>query len=346
MINYNLPIWNGVKSSPSNLDFDLNINYSTDSGIFNQKGKRIIKYENDYQHMTPLKGTEYHQKIRDNKISLALEYSENYRNILEIGGGDSYNYQLFQSDSFTIVDPAIRHEKSNIELHLISDYFENITLSKKYDLILLLSVLEHVDDPNLILKKSIDALDKDGSIFIYIPIIDSQFQNGDFNALLHEHIHYFTFNGAKNLFQRYGLIINSYHRVNDGGIFHLMMGEIIDKEFVNLNLNLVQSAFDYQLKRFIELINNDEKVLFYGATNGLNNLFHLANKSSSIDFEKYRITDSDSKKWGKYISAHPLPILPLDELSRYNTISISAPSFYGEILGSLPKNKIIISTGS
>ena len=37
----------------------LEINYSEFNGIYSQSNERLIKYEKDYEHMTPLKGSNY-----------------------------------------------------------------------------------------------------------------------------------------------------------------------------------------------------------------------------------------------------------------------------------------------
>ena len=64
-----------------------------------------------------------------------------------------------------------------------------------------------------------------------------------------------------------------------------------------------------------------------------------------VDYEKYRITDSDLTKWGKFIGTHPLPIVPTTQLTKFKTICISALSFYPQIARSLPSDKKILSIG-
>ena len=71
---------------------------------------------------------------------------------------------------------------------------------------------------------------------------------GDFNALLHEHIHYFTFNGAKKLFSKYGLIISSYIQEHDGAIFHLLRGDYQTNDLSNFSLEVIKYNYNYQLK--------------------------------------------------------------------------------------------------
>lgn len=344
MIEYSLPIWNGTQETPNISTAKLEINYSNSTGIYKQAGNRIIEYEKNYKHMTPLGGSNYIENLRKGKINWILNHSLECEEVLEIGGGDSSNYKHFNCEKYTIIDPSIKQNEKSSKLELIPDYFENVTLNEKYDLVLLISVLEHVDNPNQIIEKASRALKDGGSMFVFIPIIEKQFAVGDFNALLHEHVSYFTYLGARNLFVKNNLFVDSYQFKNDGGFFKLGKGksEMIKNE--NFDLNKISYLFKYQCERFRDLLLGKDKILFYGATNGLNNLFYL--NGDNIDYEKFRVTDSDPIKWNKFLSAHPLPILSLDHLKNYKTVCISALSFYEQIANSLQSDKIIMSTGS
>ncbi|HCX24188.1 MAG TPA: hypothetical protein DHN29_19860, partial [Cytophagales bacterium] len=207
----------------------------------------------------------------------------------------------------------------------------------------------HVDSAETVTEKVATILRSDGCIFVVIPIVDRQFAIGDFNALVHEHMYYFTLGGAVRLFENYGLEIASYHMRNDAGYFKLKrsMGGIRNNAIrYEFPLEHARMSFDIQLEKFINILKSDERILFYGATNGLNNLFHLSRQQIDIDYEKFRVTDSDPSKWDKYLSSHPLPILPSDRTADYKTICISALSFYDEIINRLDQDKVIISIGS
>ena len=343
MIKYKIPIWNGIQNQSDVSTEWLEIGNSDFNGVYSQTAKRIIEYHKNYKHMTPLKGSDYINKLRNGKIDWILKHGLKSSKILEIGGGDSFNYEYFECEKYTIVDPAIKQIKKTPRLELIADYYENVSLQEKYDCVLLISVLEHVDNPGDIIEKTAEILYDDGAIFVFIPIIEKQFALGDFNALVHEHISYFTYTGAKNLFASKGLVIDSYYFENDGGFFKLVKGNEKSSLFEPFDLNKIQYNFEYSHRKFKELISGDEKILFYGATNGLNNLFYLI--GDEIDFEQFRITDSDSKKWGQYIGSHPLPILPINVLDSYKNVCISALSFYDQIAQNIPKDKVITTTG-
>jgi SAM-dependent methyltransferase len=81
-----------------------------------------------------------------------------------------------QIDSYDIVEGAEsiiaefrdRHKAIN-NINLYHAYFENFSSDKKYDAIEMGFVLEHVDDPKVIIDRFKDFLTEDGIIFIAVP---------------------------------------------------------------------------------------------------------------------------------------------------------------------------------
>ena len=72
-------------------------------------------------------------------------------------------------------------------------------------------------------------------------------------------------------------------------------------------------------------------------------MLYLASKKNKINYDKIRLTDSDSYKWGKFIGSHPLPILPINKINKFDIACISALSFSEEIANKLKKNKVILN---
>ena len=65
------------------------------------------------------------------------------------------------------IDVASYHSKKNkLKINYLCSSPENIKLKKKFDVILNMEVVEHVDDVNLFLKKSSLMLKKNGLMFI------------------------------------------------------------------------------------------------------------------------------------------------------------------------------------
>ena len=94
-LKFQLPIWNGVQDVSGARIAPLWVGYSRMAGLYKQLGKRIISYEEQYQHMTQLGGSTYSENLRKGKIDWVLSQTSGARRILEIGGGDSFNSEFF-----------------------------------------------------------------------------------------------------------------------------------------------------------------------------------------------------------------------------------------------------------
>jgi len=95
--------------------------------------------------------------------------------VLELGPaeGELTSHLVKSSDSLTVVDGSsvfcedLKKRFPNITV--IHSLFENVSLDKKFDFIVLGHVLEHVDDPVLVLKRVKKYLKPSGKIFAAVP---------------------------------------------------------------------------------------------------------------------------------------------------------------------------------
>ena len=350
-MKYNLPVWNGLKLKNTSTTVKLlELKKGPVPGVFVRKDKNFINYEKNYTHMTPLKSGKYIKNLRDKKTDFVISHSINVGNCLEIGAGDDFNLKTLKSKKYTICDPFIRPKKKK-KVKFINEYYENSNLKEKFDTIIMFSVLEHTQNFEKFLKKCKKNLKKKGKIFLSIPIIDSQFLKGDFNCLLHEHINYFSELGFFNLMDKFGFCINNYYIKNDSGFFcisHKKKKLDIKLKRKNINLKYVNKIFKKKIKDFSSFLKNNRtrKIIFYGATNGLNNLFFLANKTNKINFNNIVIVDSDSKKWKKRLSSCNKIIKNPNIIKNSDIVCITALSFLNEIKEMLNKNNQIMSLNS
>lgn len=111
---------------------------------------------------------------------------------LELGLGHGYTIQEFLKyvDGYTILEGSnavIENFKSNEnelcnKVNVIETYFENFETEKRYNNIVMGFILEHVKDPDLILKKYKKLLTKKGKIFIAVPNAESLHRQIGFHA--------------------------------------------------------------------------------------------------------------------------------------------------------------------
>lgn len=101
----------------------------------------------------------------------------NARSLLELGLGHGYTAEIFAPlfSRHVIVEgsPAVVrgfHEKvPNCRAEIVTAYFEQFSTEDRFDLILMGFVLEHVDDPMVILRRYREFLAPGGRIFLAVP---------------------------------------------------------------------------------------------------------------------------------------------------------------------------------
>lgn len=111
---------------------------------------------------------------------------------LELGLGHGYTINEFLNrvDSYTILEgsPAVIENFTTNEpelckkINIVETYFETFETDKKYDNIVMGFILEHVENPDLILEKYKKLLTKNGKIFIAVPNAESLHRQIGFHA--------------------------------------------------------------------------------------------------------------------------------------------------------------------
>ena len=98
--------------------------------------------------------------------------------LLDIGAASGIFLNLAQNEGFQVegIEPSQSlssqaKEKFNIDLHTIS--FEQFETKKRYSIITLLDIIEHVADPAGLIKKASMLLEENGLLVIVTPDIDS-----------------------------------------------------------------------------------------------------------------------------------------------------------------------------
>ncbi len=119
----------------------------------------------------------------DNNIQLnwypgrIVQYAEGAKSILELGLGHGFTTDIFSRhfDRHLVLDasPAViksfREKYPDCRAEIIEVYFEDFVSDEKFDLIVLGFVLEHVDDPLVILRHYKQFLNSRGKMFVTVP---------------------------------------------------------------------------------------------------------------------------------------------------------------------------------
>lgn len=99
------------------------------------------------------------------------------RSLLELGLGHGYTSRIFAkaSDHHVIVDGAsavieqFQQNTPNFEGRIIEAYFEDFVPDRQFDIIVMGFILEHVDDPALILRRYRQFLEPGGRVYVAVP---------------------------------------------------------------------------------------------------------------------------------------------------------------------------------
>lgn len=169
-------------------------------------------------------------------------------NILEIGTATGVllknisNYYNLKKKNLFGIEPSYqlyKNLKNNKYFKIENKFINNLTTNKKYDLIIMDNVLEHIEEPNKVLKKIKKLMRKDSMLYIAVPDVFKYKKN--FRDPFGHTINYYE-NNIKYLFD-----LNEYKIIKFKKHFNYL--NFIAKPKVNFekkfNLNFKQ---DFKLK--------------------------------------------------------------------------------------------------
>lgn len=97
--------------------------------------------------------------------------------LLELGLGHGFTAKIFANscdyhvivDGSSVVIEQFRRNTPDFSGEIIEAYFENYTPTEMFDVIIMGFILEHVDDPNFILKRYRNFLKPTGKLYVTVP---------------------------------------------------------------------------------------------------------------------------------------------------------------------------------
>lgn len=110
-------------------------------------------------------------------MEILKENNKTYSSILECGIGHGYSTKVFNKyfarhvvlDADKIFINHFQRENPECSAEIIETFFEEYNTEEKFDVIVMGFILEHVEDPVMILKRFKQFLSKDGTIFVTVP---------------------------------------------------------------------------------------------------------------------------------------------------------------------------------
>ncbi len=240
------------------------------------------------------------------------------KKIVEVGSNDLYLLKKFYKSNrdLTGIDPVVKKDKQFKKINVIKKFFNNVDgkkIGKDTDLIICGHTLEHVENPDIFIKKVLSISGKNTKIFFQFPSLESLISNMSFDQIHHQHLNYFSLNSFNKILKKYGgKVINyDFNEFHYGALmiyFTLNSSKNKTKKKINflpkINSNQVLNAYS----NFKDHLKSQEKTIrnylvrkrkFYVVAAGA--LLPILNYHMNGVINKANgILDDDLKKVGKY----------------------------------------------
>ncbi len=136
----------------------------------------------------------------------SLRNGQTFASLLDIGGNDLYLAQAVReyARARTVVDPICAFQDGLVidGVKVLGRFIEDVDLQKDLpqpDLIFCRHVLEHIAQPRLLLEKLFRECAENTLYIFEIPCFDCLVEARRFDAIFHQHYHYYTLDTLKRL---------------------------------------------------------------------------------------------------------------------------------------------------
>jgi len=177
--------------------------------IFNNPVYTDIGFNNLFSEMAHSYGMTEGRTIEQIDYLNDIGVLKNTRSVLDLGcyRGEFLSHfpDNLEKDGIDIDLPSISHAKQQFpKTNFFCQDLEKFNTGKKYDLIVMLHVLEHLKNPLEVLINILNSSHKDTYLLIEVPILENGFTNdvnGFFSA---QHLTHFSRTSLKNFFKHGG----------------------------------------------------------------------------------------------------------------------------------------------
>ena len=142
--------------------------------------------------------------------------------ILDVGSGLGVFLAAIKDQTdwvCTALEPDDRyaeHARVNLEIEAVAEDYRKIDWDREFDIIAINKVLEHIEDPLSVLKRSCEDLSEDGFMYIELPDGEVASSHGfGREEFFLEHHHVFSMASMELLCKNAGLQTQSYERLHE-----------------------------------------------------------------------------------------------------------------------------------
>jgi SAM-dependent methyltransferase len=252
--------------------------------------------------------------------------------VLEIGCGNGYLLSrmrpLFGSAVGIEPGPQGQQGAARYGVNILQGFFPMPEIAGRYSAIVLMSVLEHVQNPARFVSELRDYLTPNGRIFISVPNEGAYIDNGDVSTLFHEHWSYFDRNTLCATMDHAGLRVVTHCESSFGGSLYACLSDDLSERsgIDGLNDNLrVSHTYISQARDHCETLRKAcEKLTAGGRSLGVFVPARFVNAMviSGIPADFIRFFDDDPSLIGTYYPGIPIAIESRADLMKSSPDSI------------------------
>ena len=293
-------------------------------------------YNTYYREMTIYEHERDHG-VHSITSQIIKKFSSKNVSILDIGcstGHLLYLLKKFGYKNIEGIDPSPKCSniaKTKFKVKVVTADIFSFKTKKKYDFLILSSVLEHLQSVTESMSKIKNLLSSRGQVLIVVPDAGSFYRAFEepFGEFSTEHINFFTEDSLRLLMTGF---ICSYIESLDGVLYSVWKR----KEEVRSSMEKYISLSEDKQKNIDNKISKiANKIIVWGAGSLTKRLF----KTTPLKRKTIKLVDVNPNLIGKKLSG--IEIISPDELSKYNeTILISSFRFKDEILKEIKKRKL------
>jgi 2-polyprenyl-3-methyl-5-hydroxy-6-metoxy-1,4-benzoquinol methylase len=261
------------------------------------------------------------------RLSLLAPSNERF---LDIGCGVGHYLELAQKCFQEIV--GIEPSKSSVMIArekgftVTHDYFhQDLSFDSNFDVITIIEVLEHLENPLLMVTQAANLLKENGILLIEVPNGQRIFEKKLYNNLCTDHIQYFSVTSLSAMAVRVGMSVLCVQESVDPNLLEIYMRKV-PKSPDNFSVTRQKS-----LDKITSQLPQNSKVAAWGA--GAEATCFLAMLEDKIQI--HCLFDSDEAKQGNYLSRIPIKRPTSEAVSDFDIIIIFANAHTNQIQNQL-----------
>ncbi len=230
----NLPFCLGPSHTPDNpsgipatLDLKLKLNekYMVIEQVVTAESRELLGegYSHGIPMGTPSNDTLLGMPYVDDFIGFIEGSSHQKGNLLEIGAGTGYLSHQMKNRGWKVVSlepgKGFQSDWLRFGLEVVNDFYPSKEITDTFDIIIMYTVLEHIEDIDGLLEAIRIQLTSKGKLILAVPDCTNEISEIDPAMLIHEHIRYFTETSLRNIFEQNGFDVQIKKSTHGRSIF-------------------------------------------------------------------------------------------------------------------------------